>query len=421
MHSIIIESMDNGLSMDLDALITRVMNVEDKTLGSVEQGFVVRYRGRLMGEDTVRLYDWLEDALRPYQLTPVFRMEDRRHVVYFIPAQPQPKPSSGRLNLILFILTLISVIYTGGAMSITQEPPPGFIPGLMAYLSAGWPFAVAILSIMGAHEFGHYLMGRYHNVHVSLPYFIPFPNVFGTLGAVINMKERVKNRRVLLDIGIAGPLSGLVVSLLVLGIGLSLSNLSTLPPAPPQLPSEGGFFQQFLDRLTAPVTLTLEGNSILYLLMKYLRFGMLLPAPADYGGVPPVLYWIRYFFTASPPPYGGVDVSLHPVAWAGWGGLLITALNLIPAGTLDGGHLINVLIGRKRAMRLLPWIQGILLAMSLLSINWLIWLLLISWLGKAYAEPLDEITPLDPPRKALAVLGIIIFFLVFSPVPISGM
>jgi membrane-associated protease RseP (regulator of RpoE activity) len=128
-------------------------------------------------------------------------------------------------------------------------------------------------------------------------------------------------------------------------------------------------------------------------------------------------YWVQYFFTGKPLPLGGVDVMLHPVAWDGWAGLLVTALNLIPAGQLDGGHVIYVLMG-KRAITLLPLILVGLVLLGFFWPGWWLWAFLIFLLGRFHAEPLDQITPLDPPRRALAVAGLLIFFLVFSPVPL---
>jgi membrane-associated protease RseP (regulator of RpoE activity) len=219
------------------------------------------------------------------------------------------------------------------------------------------------------------------------------------MGAFIQLKEPPKNKRILLDIGIAGPLAGLVVAIPVLLYGLSLSKVQPINLAPGQ-----GF--------------QLEGNSIIYLLAKFLVFGQLLPAPSSYGGLSPLLYWVRYFFTSQPLPLGGVDVLIHPIAWAGWAGLLVTALNLIPAGQLDGGHLVYVLLG-KRARLLFPFILGALLLLGLVGWQgWWLWAILIFIFGRIYAEPLDQITALDSRRKAVAMLGVILFILVFTPVPL---
>jgi membrane-associated protease RseP (regulator of RpoE activity) len=203
-----------------------------------------------------------------------------------------------------------------------------------------------------------------------------------------------------LDIGIAGPLAGFVVSIPILLLGLSLSEIDVLPLV-----------------IEPSQSFTLEGNSILYLLAKFAIFQEWLPSPASYGDLSPLVYWIRYYFTGLPTPLGGTDVLIHPVAWAGWAGLLVTALNLIPAGQLDGGHIIYTLFG-SRARRLLPFILGVLILLGFVWPGWWLWVFLIFFLGRAYAEPLDQITTLDNRRRVLAVVGLIIFILVFIPVPL---
>jgi membrane-associated protease RseP (regulator of RpoE activity) len=126
---------------------------------------------------------------------------------------------------------------------------------------------------------------------------------------------------------------------------------------------------------------------------------------------------VRYFFTGLPIPAGGLDVFLHPVAFAGWAGLLVTALNLIPAGQLDGGHLIFVLLG-QRARFVLPFVLVALIALGTVWPVWWLWAFLILMMGRIYAEPLDQITPLDLNRRLVAVFGLIVFILVFIPVPL---
>jgi membrane-associated protease RseP (regulator of RpoE activity) len=255
------------------------------------------------------------------------------------------------------------------------------------------------MTILVCHEFGHYLAGRYHKTVVTLPFFIPFPiSLFGTMGAFIQLKEPPKNRRILLDIGIAGPLAGVIVAIPILLLGLYLSPVERLP------------FQ-------LPVGQIFEGNSILYLLLKFIVKGQLLPQPFNYASLNPVVYWIRYFFTGSPLPAGGLDVTLSPIAWAGWAGLLVTALNLIPAGQLDGGHIMYVLLG-KRTSSLLPFILVALVLLGFVWNGWWFWAALIFFLGRFHAEPLDQITTLDSKRKVLAIVGVVVFFLVFMPVPL---
>jgi membrane-associated protease RseP (regulator of RpoE activity) len=385
----------------LTPIVARIMSIEDITAGDPTKDFMVRYRGQIYG-DTAEAYQHLAEQLRSFQVTAMFRQDKDRHAVLLLPGIIEPKPSNPLVNLILFIVTLLSMILSGALFasdSLNATNAKDFLLELWHNLPSGIPFAVSLLAILAAHEFGHYLAGRYHRTHVTLPYFLPFPlSPFGTLGAFIQLKEPPRNKRTLMDIGIAGPLVGLAVAIPVLLYGLSLSKIGPISLAPGQ-----GF--------------TLEGNSLLYLFAKFLVFGRLLPAPSSYGSLPPVLYWIRYFFTSQPLPLGGVDVMIHPIAWAGWAGLLVTAINLIPAGQLDGGHLMYVLLG-KRARTLWPFILVILVLLGFVWTGWWLWAALIFFLGRIYAEPLDQITQLDPPRKVLAVLGIIIFFLVFTPVPL---
>ncbi|HEX7568624.1 MAG TPA: site-2 protease family protein [Anaerolineaceae bacterium] len=387
----------------IDGIVGRVMAVEDTTLGANKQGFIVRYRGRIRMEDTAAAYDYLSEQLKPQNLTPLFRWDAGRHSILIIQGLPKIRQSDPRINLILGILTIASVLFTG-AINVSQDLPSDFFQAALAIVERGWPFAVSMLAILAAHEFGHYLMGRHHGVHVTLPYFIPMPIIspFGTMGAFINMKEPPKNRRILLDIGIAGPLAGLVVAIPVLFLGLYLSDLSHLVVAPGQ-------------------AIQLEGNSILYLFAKFVTFGKLLPAPVSYDSAGPLLYWLRYFFTGQPLPFGGLDVNLSPVAYAGWAGLLVTAMNLVPAGQLDGGHMLYVLFGREKAQKTLPFIIGALLLLSLAWNGWLIWVALIFFVGRVYAEPLDQVTPLDNKRKWLAVLALVIFLLTFTPIPLGLM
>ncbi len=387
----------------LNALVGRVLRYTDMTIGDARQGYYVRYRGQLT-LDSVLAYDQLAEAVRPYDLVPLFRKgPDGSHIILLAPPLPKRKRGAGiSLNLAMFLLTLVSVMLAGVPAPANPPVPDTFLGQLrfmIANLFSGWPFAVALLSILLAHEFGHYIAGRLHKVDVSLPFFIPLPfSILGTMGAFINMREIPRNKRDLLDIGIAGPLAGLIVAIPVLFIGLRLSSLDTIA-----LPGSG-------------IGSYLEGNSILYLLAKYLVFGQLLPAPQSYGTLSPLAYWLLYFFTGSPAPYGGVDVFIHPVALAGWAGLLVTALNLIPAGQLDGGHVLYTLFG-DRLRKVLPFIIGALGIMGIFWSGWWLWAVILLIFGRLHAEPLDQITELDPPRKALAWLTIVIFLLTFSPVP----
>ncbi|NMB56087.1 MAG: site-2 protease family protein [Leptolinea sp.] len=383
--------------------VERILSIDDITTGEQKDGFLLRFRGHLRSENSEEAYSLLENQIRPFNLTPLFRKEANQHTILIVEGVPIPRQSNPWINLLLFVLTAISVLITGAMYGTDQLFTGGFWQSIKDVIYYGWPFAISMLAILAAHEFGHYFMGRHYGIHVTLPYFIPFPlSPFGTLGAFINMKEIPKNRRQLLDIGLAGPLAGLVVAVPVLFIGLRLSALNVLPATPPS----GQMLQ-------------MEGNSLLYLLIKFLSFGQLLPAPASYTNTNPILYWIGYFFTARPYPVGGMDVMLHPVAWAGWAGMLVTALNLIPAGQLDGGHTIYVLLGKEKSMKLRVIVLVILIALGFVWSGWWLWAAIIYFLGRYYAEPLDQITELDGNRKILAAVGLVIFLLVFTPVPLS--
>jgi membrane-associated protease RseP (regulator of RpoE activity) len=379
-------------------VVSRFFNIDDVTWGdNKKKKYLVRYRGQLRGTDSAQAYEQLAQVLRRDNITPLFRLEGKNQVVLLINGIIQPKPTKVWGNIVAFTLTILSVMFVGATSSATSMPST--IAGWFTFMLAGLPYAFALLAILVCHEFGHYLAGRFHKTAVTLPFFIPLPIGLGTLGAFIQLKEPPKNKRILLDIGLAGPLAGLVVAIPFLIYGLYSSPVEQLPV---HLPLIQGF----------------EGNSIFYLFIKYIVKGQLLPQPATYAGVSPFIYWIRYFFTGRPLPAGGLDVTLNPFAWAGWVGLLVTSLNLIPAGQLDGGHIMYVLLGR-RTSKLLPYILIVLVALSFVYTGWLLWAFLIFLLGRYHAEPLDEITPLDPKRRAMAVLGVIIFILVFMPVPFA--
>ncbi|MEP7134171.1 MAG: site-2 protease family protein [Chloroflexota bacterium] len=400
----------------LNSQVSRIFRIEDVTLGNPKEWFA-RYRGTFLSEDTITAYDQLADAVKPYDLVPLFRKGDDDKPVIFLASPPPIPKSTARVtvNIALFILTIFSVMLTGANVPASAIPADGTGSILLAfrYILTGWPFALSMLGILFAHEMGHYLACRYYNVPATLPFFIPAPflSPLGTLGAFIAMRGVPKNKRILFDVGIAGPLAGLVVAIPVLFYGLSISHVGPISPVP-----QGTGF--------------IEGNSLFYLFSKYLMFGKLLPEPASMGGLSSAVYWIKYFLTGHPIPYGGLDVQIDNVAFAGWAGLLVTALNLMPLGTLDGGHVAYGLFGDK-ARKLFPFMIGMLIALSVLPVvltlnlgafnsSWLLWLMILFWLGNVRAQPMDDISPLDPQRRALGIFILIMFVLLFTPVPLVG-
>jgi membrane-associated protease RseP (regulator of RpoE activity) len=393
--------------------VSRIFLIEDVTMGN-GRDLIARYRGYLINADTIAAYDQLADALSPHGITPLFRKDGEKHVILLAPSFVMPGKSPRIwVNIVLFILTILSVMLTGVNLPPEAIPADGSFPFmyLIQHIFTGWPFALSMLGILFTHEMGHYIACRIYKVPATLPYFIPAPflSPLGTLGAFIMMRGIPKNKRILFDVGVAGPLAGLVVTVPVLFLGLWLSHLG---PINSPVAGTSGF---------------LEGNSLFYLFAKYVMYGKLLPEPTSMGGLSPVLYWIRYFLTGHPIPFGGIDVQLHSVALAGWAGLLVTALNLVPVGTLDGGHVAYGLFG-ERARKIFPIAIGVLIALIFLPVlltfsftafnmSWLLWVFILFWLGNVRTQPLDDITELDPKRRILGFIVLFIFFLIFTPIP----
>lgn len=348
--------------------IAHLFVVGDTTLDEPQKGFV-RYRGRFLA-DPADCFDELRAVFEEQGFTPTIREEENgRIAIVALPHVFNPPASDWRINLALFVITIVSTLATAAYFyAETAEQA--------TQIWRGWPFSLSIMLILGAHELAHYFAARYHKVAVTLPYFIPLPLIspIGTMGAVIRIKAPIKNKRALFDIGVAGPLAGLVFAIPLLIYGLMTSELG--PTSPSGL---------------------LEGNSILYYLAKFAIFGQFLPSET-------------------------LDVHLNQVAWAAWVGLLVTALNLMPVGQLDGGHIMYSLLGNK-AKRLFVPVVAVLGALTLASFlidstfTWGIWIVLLFFFGRAHAEPLDDVTPLDPRRRWLGIATLIIFLLIFVPIP----
>jgi membrane-associated protease RseP (regulator of RpoE activity) len=232
-------------------------------------------------------------------------------------------------------------------------------------------YALSLITILLAHELGHFFVSRRYGVKVTLPFFIPFPlSPFGTLGAVIKMKGIMPNRKALFDIGIAGPFIGLILTIPVIIIGLKLSEVAVI------------------SEIKGPVIPL--GSSILFSLIEKIIFGHL-------------------------PE--GQDVILHPVAYAGWVGLFVTALNLLPIGQLDGGHIIYSLFGKNS--KIVYYITLGLLGLICIFINpaWTLLFILLLIFGFHHPPPLDDINPLDQKRKLLGICALIFCIISFTLVP----
>jgi len=244
---------------------------------------------------------------------------------------------------------------------------------LSTYLIGGFWYSLSLTTILLAHEMGHFVMSRRHGVPASLPYFLPVPlPPFGTFGAIIKMQGRISSRRALFDIGVAGPLMGLFFTVPAIIIGLLLSESVLLAKA------KDTFFHL--------------GDSLLFILVEKLVLGDL---PEGY------------------------DLCLHPIAYAGWVGLFVTALNLLPVGQLDGGHIVYALFGRKSkiifGLTIMLW-AGI---SFFFYVGWTLMIVLVLLFGFRHPPPLDDVTPLDVKRKILGGVVFSLFILSFTPVPFT--
>lgn len=268
-------------------------------------------------------------------------------------------------NLALFVLTFLSTMAAGALQKNIDllEEPLRIVEGL--------PFSLALMVILLSHELSHYFTSRAHHTEATLPYFIPAPSIFGTFGAFIKMKSPIESRRALIDIGASGPIVGFLVSVVACVIGLMNSEIITVPHA------KG---------------LMSLGDSILFSLLSKVTL----------GGLPE-----------------GKDILLHPVAFAGWIGLFVTNLNLIPVGQLDGGHIAYALLGplHRRLSIALVWVLG---ALGLVYwLGWIVWAFLMLLLGLGHPPVRHWEMPLDPARRLVSTLALIIFIITFIPVPIT--
>lgn len=279
-------------------------------------------------------------------------------------ASPPPKPNIA-LGVLLFFITLGTTIVAG---ALQEGVNPLKNPG---EILKGIPFSFTLMGILLAHELGHYLIARKHGLDVTLPYFIPAPSIIGTFGAFIKMRSPVRDRRMLLDVGAAGPLVGVAVSIPFLILGFRLSEVKLI---------EG------------QVGMSL-GSSLLLSLISWLVVG---PIP------------------------NGYDIVIHPVGFAGWIGLLVTSLNLLPIGQLDGGHVAYALLG-ERQNKISRYVFLAILALGIFGWQgWLLWSLLLFIMGFRHPPPLDWWVPLDRKRKIIGWLTVAVFVLTFIPVPFSG-
>ena len=326
----------------------------------LEDGGVYAFHGRLL-YDAEDVFPLIRRRFESYGFTPMLRKAGAGEVVIAVPGVAHPRPVNITLNILLFIATVGTTMWAG---SFLAAPPASLLDMANPLrLIRGLPFALALLSILGIHELGHYFMARYHGVDVTPPYFIPVPFGLGTFGAFIQLRSPVQDRKALFDVGLAGPVAGFVVALPLMTLGLALSEVVPRPP-----------------NLMSP------------LLVRWLS-GLVQPHAAN------------------------ESLHLHPIAVAAYIGLWVTAMNLLPVGQLDGGHVAYSVVGS--AFRYVAWVT--MFAMLAMGITvwegWLIWAAFVALTGPNHPPPLNDVTPLDRKRYVWFGIGVLIFALTFLPRP----
>jgi membrane-associated protease RseP (regulator of RpoE activity) len=286
-------------------------------------------------------------------------------------AVPRPRAipawvDNARINVALFLATLFSTTYAGVDLVLQDDLHRGFAEHLRL-LPIGLPFSLSLLGILLSHELGHYFIGRRHGVRVTLPFFVPVPGLIGTMGAVILMRSPVRTRRALLDIGAAGPLAGIVVAIPLMIIGLHFSHLAPL-------------------RIEPGIGM---GESLLVALLGHL-------------------------FAPEVPK--GMMLVPHPLFIAAWFGCLVTAINLLPIGQLDGGHVAYAVLGRRQR-RVALLFMGLLGVLAYWFYGWFIWLLILLLMGPAHPPVMDPEPRLARLERGIALATLLVFVLTFLPVP----
>jgi len=291
------------------------------------------------------------------------------------------------LNIVLFVLTIFSTLFVGLSLSINFKYTEVIAQNNLSVLdlveklkdpqviSLSIIYVVVLLGILLGHEMGHFLTCRYYKIKATLPYFIPAPTLIGTFGAFIKIKSPITRKQQLFDIGVAGPLTGFILSVPALAYGLSLSK------AVPPIARDEVFVYVFGEPL----------------ILKFFAAMIFKDIPSDYS------------------------IYLHPVAFAGWVGILVTALNLFPFGQLDGGHISYALFGKK-SRNLTRFFLGVFIAMGIFFwVGWFIWAFLLFFMGLKHPPVQDGGAPLSPGRKFISYVVILIFILSFIPDPIKGL
>lgn len=357
--------VSNALAAELAGLF-RVTSITPNTKNQT-----ISFGGRLL-QDPERSYDEIRRRFRPHGYTPLLRRKEGVDIVLALEGlHERGKTGNPLINVLLLAATVVTTLAAGAQLAGYSLLRAFFAASPLAIaqaLLAGAPFAITLLGILGIHELGHYVAAQIHGVRATLPYFIPMPFGLGTLGAFIAIKSPMKDRKALFDIGLAGPYAGLVatIPLLLLGLWLSLSDFVLVNRSGALGSFGASVFIDAVARLFAdvPVGQTVVPNSI--------------------------------FFAA-------------------WLGLLLTGINLIPAGQLDGGHASYALLGRAaHAVAYIAFFLLIAAGVLLRAPIWFVWAFFVMLGGLRHPPPLNDITDVGPARKLVGLLTITLFFLIFG-------
>jgi membrane-associated protease RseP (regulator of RpoE activity) len=297
------------------------------------------------------------------------------------------------LHIVLFLLTFFTTTLAGVSWANRDFSE-------LTNIWYGLPYSISILAILSAHEFGHYFAAKYHGVDTTLPYFIPIPhfllNPFGTMGAVIRIRSPLTRNKVLFDVGIAGPLAGLAVTAIVL-----LYGIATLPP------------KEFIYTIHPEYRLTGTIPTGDFTFGYSLFFWILGQTPISWGFFPPMN-----------------EIYHYPYLCASWFGLFVTAINLMPVGQLDGGHILYALIGSKRQTTMAKIFFGALVTIGLLGLapflderirfgtmGWLVWALMMLFLIKLRHPEVPDLERIDDNRRMLGWATLFLLVVIFPPIP----
>lgn len=350
-----------------------VREVMDVRFAEEEQGVRI-FRGRLR-EPAAQAYADLRRALGA-DATPMLTADEHFGAAVVLVGKPAAKIAATQddapwVNGLLFVLTVVTTTWAGAAhqgVDLFEEP---------GRFTIGLPYALGLLAILGVHEFGHYFTARLHRIRVTPPYFIPVPFALGTFGAFIKMRSPAESRGALFDVAVAGPLAGLAIAIPALLIGLRSSTVVSAAADPVAGMMHGG----------ASV-----GSSVLLALLAKLALGSAL--------------------------LEGHVLRLSPLAFAGWLGLMVTALNLLPIGQLDGGHIAHAMFGRRASDTIGSVAMWTLLLLGLFVWPGLLtWAIIVFFIAGRSSPPLDDLTPLNPLRRWLGYTAFTILALILAPLP----